>query len=549
MTTRNELKALGYVVNCARHYDHGSSSSADACIECKCHYEEALKDFGEPDRVAPEVLDLTQDDEAGITQVLEDSVHALAKLADEKAKEALAPELATKKRRRANKEEKHEEPAKKSDTDGCGKRVRYFCTLNNKAGDPKDYVTELWAQLEKWRDLWCEKEEMWNKGVRYVKAVMEKGEVAGGEHIHLGVWLAKNQSMTYVKKLFGVNHLNVQNMVSEDGTMDYIGKEATKIKGPLEIGTAKSRKGQRTDLASMEAWVRTNYKTDDWMESFSAAFPGQRLSSNFRWVEKMVTSLKIKASVAQPIDVSWYWGDAGCLKTTLARQELKDKVGDVWMSNSSNALGAPIWFDSYAAHKGVIFDDTILTLEQFKRLLDPFPGKTVPVKGGFVNWDPQAIIFTANQNITDVAATWNLKPADTAAMLRRVQTVVEFRKKGSSWWEAADEATKKQFKLWMQDDNGVIYRRVLKNKKTDYSYLDKKLPTLDLDEEVDLMESDLKRAKNDRFEREMEKRVTDWKKARGAVANENAKARMNELIEEKDDEKDDSDDDVEEIHK
>ena len=54
------------------------------------------------------------------------------------------------------------------------------------------------------------------------------------------------------------------------------------------------------------------------------------------------------------------------------------------------------WFDGYDGHDTAIFDDFRASVNRFAyilRVLDRYP-MDVPVKGGFVNWNPKYIVFT-----------------------------------------------------------------------------------------------------------------------------------------------------------
>jgi len=69
------------------------------------------------------------------------------------------------------------------------------------------------------------------------------------------------------------------------------------------------------------------------------------------------------------------------------------KESDLYVSVDNSGA----WFDGYAGHNAVLFDDFEgdTKLSSFLRLCDRYPMR-VPVKGGFVNWKPKRIYFTSN---------------------------------------------------------------------------------------------------------------------------------------------------------
>ena len=90
--------------------------------------------------------------------------------------------------------------------------------------------------------------------------------------------------------------------------------------------------------------------------------------------------------------VYWYWGPTGAGKTRLAHLLTRNRA---WTSGDNKAQ----WFDGYVGQKDVIFDD--LSIEDniprglFLRLMDRYAMR-VPVKGGFVNWQPKRVFITSN---------------------------------------------------------------------------------------------------------------------------------------------------------
>ena len=92
-----------------------------------------------------------------------------------------------------------------------------------------------------------------------------------------------------------------------------------------------------------------------------------------------------------------------------------------------------------------MFDDNIPTLDQVKRYCQPIGAQVVPVKGSFVPWVAEHIIFTANLSVGDVIAMWKLEEENAEAFRRRIHKAVEFRKVGSEWWKNANDEEEEEF--------------------------------------------------------------------------------------------------------
>ena len=89
--------------------------------------------------------------------------------------------------------------------------------------------------------------------------------------------------------------------------------------------------------------------------------------------------------------VIWFAGPTGCGKTRTAYEEAIAR-GTVWISPASKME----WFDGYDGHDTAIFDDFRASGNRFSyilRIIDRYP-MDVPVKGGFVYWNPKYIVFT-----------------------------------------------------------------------------------------------------------------------------------------------------------
>lgn len=118
------------------------------------------------------------------------------------------------------------------------------------------------------------------------------------------------------------------------------------------------------------------------------------LVKHHRGLERLMQVLQDDEEKRKPL-VSWYWGPTGSGKT---RKATEDVDCDQLLILTKSA--GPLWFDGYTNQKRVVFDDfrkDWCTFHYLLNLLDRYKIR-VPVKGGFVNWNPEEIIITCPQD-------------------------------------------------------------------------------------------------------------------------------------------------------
>jgi hypothetical protein len=102
--------------------------------------------------------------------------------------------------------------------------------------------------------------------------------------------------------------------------------------------------------------------------------------------------------------------------------------GNVYEAVSNKGL----WFDGYTGESVVLFDECaigdIMSVTQFLRLTDGRPLR-LPVKGGFVNFNPDIIYFTTN---VQWEQWWSdINQEHLAACRRRITEVRVFKESGA----------------------------------------------------------------------------------------------------------------------
>lgn len=129
---------------------------------------------------------------------------------------------------------------------------------------------------------------------------------------------------------------------------------------------------------------------------------------------------------SNPPTIYWLYGSTGTGKTKRA-WEFGTAYGgysSIWISS-----GTTQWFDGYDGQRVAIFDDFRTKGTSFSfllRITDRYP-MSVPFKGGFVNWNPEIIIFTGPNSIMDTfEQRFTHRPEDVNQFIRRVTHSFQF---------------------------------------------------------------------------------------------------------------------------
>ena len=191
--------------------------------------------------------------------------------------------------------------------------------------------------------------------------------------------------------------------VAHEKAKAYCSKEDTREPGTLPvIWGPDPQPGRRTDLL-------------DWKEAIDSGAPDHELwESHFACMLRYSSALRqYRLAVAQrrstPPQVHVFWGPTGTGKSRRAE----------FISRGSTTFWKPKgqWFDGYEGQTVAIFDDfrADVPFRLLLQVLDRYP-LIVPVKGGFVNWNPSIVIFTSNHSPESWYSTTNEIPA----LLRRL---------------------------------------------------------------------------------------------------------------------------------
>lgn len=243
-------------------------------------------------------------------------------------------------------------------------KSRSYCfTINNPTRGERDSLRDLGR----------------NVGVRYIVCGSEVGGNANTPHLQGYVYFTNPRTLSGVKRLsqFTRAHLE-QARGSPRQASDYCKKDGDYWEeGELPQG------GSRTDLTEIKQEIA---------EGKSELYIADNHFSQWVVYRRSFERYRQLLSATPRTWKSWtnvLVGTTGLGKTRFVYQQHQDDTIYVW--------GGDRWFDGYCGQRIALLDDFRgeLSIGFMLRLLDRYPMQ-VPIKGGFVNWNPRRIYITSN---------------------------------------------------------------------------------------------------------------------------------------------------------
>lgn len=226
---------------------------------------------------------------------------------------------------------------------------------------------------------------------------------------YLEVVRSTRMTMNQLKKILSNSvHLSMSNGSAKQNVL-YCTKSDTRQSGPWQSGTPRVANSS-LDCAPAAAllYLARHNRSHILMAEMH---PGMYL--RYRRALSAYSTMTRLVPRRWKTTVYLYWGPPDSGKTRLAH---------ILSRNKAFCVPSPSceWFDGYNLEADVIIDDlspeSLPPRSTMLRLLDRYPMQ-VPVKGGFVNWQPKRIFLTSNMCIED------LYPGDRAVHRRITETV------------------------------------------------------------------------------------------------------------------------------
>lgn len=247
-------------------------------------------------------------------------------------------------------------------------------------------------------------------GIRYFIYGKEVGD-QGTPHLQCFVSFDRRRSLSFCRRFF----CDRAHFESAKGSPSQNKVYCSKGCDFREFGVVPVGRGDRTDLATFVASVKSGMRKEALLESYLGIYARY---PRFAGMCSLMYSKKREWKTL----VTVYWGETGTGKT---RKAFEEAGAGVYVHPGGK------WFDGYEEEENVIFDDfggSEFKLTYLLKLLDRYQMR-VPVKGGFVNWCPKKIWITSNYSPKE----WYLTAKDehVKAMFRRFERVVRFRRLAS----------------------------------------------------------------------------------------------------------------------
>lgn len=256
-------------------------------------------------------------------------------------------------------------------------------------------------------------------GISYCVFGYEFGE-NGTPHLQGYIHFVHPRTMVGVKKVCGHRaHLEIA-VGNAKQNRDYCVKDGNYC----EYGQCPVQ-GGRTDLANVKTQIISGKpERDIAMDNFSLWCQYRRSFSAFRellYERRLRMELRVHAII----------GDPGTGKSRFA-WEFAERAGThLWVTSDPSLK----WFDGYGGQLFVCIDDFRggCDYEFMLRLLDIYP-LDVPIKGGFVCWQPTTIFITSNLE----PQSWYCSN-DYGPLKRRIHRVSRISDQGSNRWEDVND--------------------------------------------------------------------------------------------------------------
>jgi len=218
----------------------------------------------------------------------------------------------------------------------------------------------------------------------------EVGE-QGTPHIQGACVLAKQVAFSTIKATPGLTRAHIETMRGQPlASKEYCSKEDL---SPFEHGTLP-QPGKRTDIHDAADAIREGSSLRELADTNPVAIV--KFSKGLMTLRSLLAKPR---DPSNPPTIYWIHGPTGTGKSKFTYEysmAYGKNEDDTWPASADLK-----WFDGYDGQQVVLFDDfrpKEVSFSFFLRILDRYPIK-VPIKGGFVNWNPKLILITTPYDI------------------------------------------------------------------------------------------------------------------------------------------------------
>lgn len=264
---------------------------------------------------------------------------------------------------------------------------------------------------------------------RYVIFGRESCPTTGRRHLQFYIELKKAIGISRLKRELG-DGFSTAHFEAAKGNSEENRRYCSKEKDFEEYGSvATSSQGRRTDLDEIKRKIEEGASSREIADNYFS-----------QWVVYRRSFEEYRALLQPPahrpeLKVRCLVGVAGAGKTRFIYEYCNELGRPLWISRPSLQ-----WFDGYGGEADVLIDDFRgqCDYEFLLRVLDIYPLR-VPIKGGFVAWNPTNIWITSNLE----PESWF--PSESVAPLRR--RIHELLRCSGDFSEDTWPAKKEDFKI------------------------------------------------------------------------------------------------------
>lgn len=242
--------------------------------------------------------------------------------------------------------------------------------------------------------------------VGYICFGKEQGD-SGTPHLQGYVEFTSRKTINSAREhLGGRAHVEIRRG-SQSEAIQYCRKD-----GQFSEYGSKAQQGKRTDLET----VVSDFKSGTTLQEFALTNP--ELYCRYRNGLRDIYTFATRRERTPPICI-YIFGPPGTGKSKWAHELDPEST---WV------YGAKGWFDGYVNHRVAVFDDFDCDMDPglFLKCLDRYP-LSVPIKGGFTDWNPDIIVVTSNFSL-DMLYSGRL--VDPGAIKRRFKHILHFDRLG-----------------------------------------------------------------------------------------------------------------------
>lgn len=240
-------------------------------------------------------------------------------------------------------------------------------------------------------------------------------------HLQGACVIGQQMQFSTIKKIPGLERAHIESMKgTPQQSLVYCSKED---QNPYQYGQCpiEGKKDTRPDMHTAIAMLQEGLTVNDVIRS--GDIPVLATVARYtRGLDRISHALRTHSTTLPRVCpmVIWIHGSTGTGKTRSIHEFARSCGQPLWTSPGSFQ-----WFDGYDLHKLALFDDYRPSFGKFDvllRLLDRY-AMSVPVKGGFVDWQPSILFITAPQ---PPRVMWNLRTEEALNQLsRRIHACVD----------------------------------------------------------------------------------------------------------------------------